>query len=402
MRRLVTMAALITTAVGCSDIPGVGGGGRTRVYLTDAPFPYDSIAEVNVYVARIDASTSSDTSILGQAELATWITVATPQRAFNLLDLQGGNAALLGEADLPAAQYAAVRMAINTSRSSVVRRNGSLAPVQWPVADELMLHALVEQPLFVGSGGAQVVIDFDVGRSFLPVAGTDSAHTVSFIFIPVIRAVNAAATGEIRGSVSIDVPLLALWSLENIPIEVYREDAMYGSPLGYLAATGRTNGQGQYVIPYLLAGTYRVTAYVPGYQYLGSGRVDVIAGAVATMNLVIGSDSTGGGGGIDTTGTDSTITPGEPVGPVTAVQMSPASQAVHVGDSISVLATPLNAQGQVLVGRTATWTVSDSTVLSTTWSNGGWILFRAQKAGDVNVTAIIEGVSAIARVVVQP
>ena len=397
MRRLMTMAALALLAVSCSDIPGGPGSGRTQVLLTDAPFPYDSIASVNVYVARIDVSATTDTS--GGAQ--DWVTVATPQRAFDLLDFQGGSAALLGEADLPAAQYAAVRMVINTSRSSIVRNDGSVAAVQWPVADELTLYALVEQPLFVGSGGAQIVIDFDVGRSF------QVDYTGSFTFIPVIRAVNAAATGEIRGSVTINVPLLALWSLDNIPIEVYREDAMYGSPLGFLAATGRTNAQGQYVIPYLLSGTYRVTAYVPGYRYLGSGRVDVTAGAVATMNLVIGSDSTGtggggGGGGPDTTGTDSTITPGQPLGPVTVVQMSPASQTVHVNDSLSILATPLNAQGQVLAGRTATWTVSDTTVLSRTWNNGGWILFRAKKAGTVSVTATIDSVSGVSSVVVQP
>ncbi len=398
MQRLMMVTALAAMAAACSDIPGVSGG-RTRVYLTDAPFPYDSIAAVNVYVARIDASTSSDTSILGQAELATWITVATPQRAFNLLDLQGGNAALLGEADLPAAQYAAVRMVINTSRSSIVRKDGSLAPVQWPVADELALHALVEQPLAVSAGGAQIVIDFDVGRSFLRFNGGGP-----FVFIPVIRAVNAAATGEIRGSVTIDVPALILWSLENIAIEVYREDSLSFSPLGYLAATGRTDQTGHYVIPTLTSGMYRVTAYVPGYPwYVGSGVTTVTAGAVATMNLVIGADSTnpGGGGGGGGGGTDTTGTPGEPIGPTTHVMMTPASQSVHVGDSISILATPLNVTGQVLLNRTATWAISDSTVLTTTWSNAGWILFRAQKAGDVNVTATIEGVSATARVVVQ-
>jgi len=398
MRRLMAVAALCAVAAACSDIPGgTSSGGRTQVLLTDAPFPYDSIAAVNVYVARIDVSADADTS--GGAQ--NWVTVATPQRAFNLLDLQGGTEALLGEADLPSAQYAAVRVVINTSRSSVVRNDGSIAAVQWPVADELTLYALVEQPLFVGNGGARIVIDFDVGRSFLV------DYTGGFIFIPVIRAVNAAATGEIHGSVSIDVPLLAQWTLQNLAIEVYREDSLSGSLLGYLAGTGRTNAQGQYLIPYLLAGNYRVIAYVPGYQwYTGSGHVAVTAGTTSTMNLAIGSDSTGtggggGGGGPDTTGTDSTGTGGQPIGPVTAVQMSPASQTVHVNDSLSVLATPLNVQGQVLVGRTATWALSDSTILQTTWNNAGWILFRAKKAGSVTVTATIDGVSNTAGVVVQ-
>ncbi len=398
MRRMMAVAALCAMAGACADVTGSSSGGRTQVLLTDAPFPYNEIAEVNVYVARIDVSANADTTGASQ----DWITVATPQRAFNLLDLQGGTSALLGEADLPAAQYAAVRMVINTSRSSIVRNTGAAASVQWPVADELTLHALVEQPLFVGNGGAQIVIDFDVGRSFI---GDGNG---GFIFLPVIRAVNAAATGDIRGSVTIGpVPALALFSPENIPIEVYREDSLTYGPLGYLAATGRTNAQGQYVIPYLLEGNYRIIAYIPGFNYLGSGHVSVTAGGSTTMNLVIGSDSTGngggggGGGGPDTTGTDTTTTPGQPLGPVTAVVMSPSVQTVRVNDSLSILATPLNAQGQVLTGLTATWTVSDSTVLNTTWNMNGWILFRAKKAGDVIVTATIDGVSGTARVVVQ-
>jgi len=32
-----------------------------RVSLTDAPFPYDSVTSVNIYVVRIEASTQLDT-----------------------------------------------------------------------------------------------------------------------------------------------------------------------------------------------------------------------------------------------------------------------------------------------------------------------------------------------------
>jgi len=50
-----------------------------RVLLTDAPFPYDSVASVNVYVASIDASSDLDTTGGGE-----WVRVATPDRAFDL------------------------------------------------------------------------------------------------------------------------------------------------------------------------------------------------------------------------------------------------------------------------------------------------------------------------------
>src|SRR5574341_472921 len=103
MRRLMALAASLTLAAACADISG-GGGGRTQVLLTDSPFPYNSIQAVNVYVVRIDVSTSSDTSIIAGPELATWTTVATPERACTRLDLQHGASAVRGESDREAAR----------------------------------------------------------------------------------------------------------------------------------------------------------------------------------------------------------------------------------------------------------------------------------------------------------
>ena len=92
-------AAVSLAAIACSDAPLSGGAGHTRVYLTDAPFPFGSISQVNVYIARIEASASTDTTGLTPA---SWVTIATPERTFNLLDFQGGATTLLGEAELPA------------------------------------------------------------------------------------------------------------------------------------------------------------------------------------------------------------------------------------------------------------------------------------------------------------
>jgi hypothetical protein len=396
VRKLMAVAALCAMAGACNDIPGGPSDGRTRVLLTDAPFPYDMVAEVHLYVARIDVSEQPDTS----DGASSWVTIATPQRAFDLLALQGGSTALLGEADLPAAQYAAVRMVINTSRSSIVRHDGTVVPVQWPVADELTLYALVEQPLYVGERGADIVLDFDVGRSFVLVAGAPDY----FVFIPVVRAVNAAATGDIRGTVTWNPqPALPNWTPANTAIEVRRETPGSASPIGILAATGRTNAAGEYLIPFLSGGGYRVYAFAPGVSWrLASASIAVVPGQASTLNLVVGPDSTGTGGG-DTT----TFGPG--TGPVASVIMNPVYQRTRVGDSLIVLATPVDTQGQPVNGLTASWSLSDTTVLSATWRLGGWIIFRTLKAGDVQVTATYPStvvlpsgtVSAIARVEVQ-
>ena len=381
MRTILRASLVALAAAACSDISG--GGGRTQVLLTDSPFPYDSIEAVNVYVARIEVSTTSDTS---GSDPQVWTTVATPERVFNMLDLQNGSSALLGESDLAAAQYAAVRMVINTSRSSIVRHDGSQAAVQWPVAGELMLYALVEQPLMITAGaGGRIVIDFDVGRSFL-------ANGASFTFIPYIRAVNDAATGTISGTVGF-APSLASMRRVNTAIEVYRDFG--GGSCCSLFATGHTDDQGRFTIPLLAGGQYRVDAYPPDYPWMRASvaGITVTIGQTTTVNPVIGPDSTGGGGGgggcCDSLPPppDTTTPPGGGAGPLDHIRMTPATQTVNVGDSISVLAVKEDSLNRALTDNAFFWTISDTTVVRRTWQGGGWILLRALKSGSATVTA---------------
>src|SRR5205085_5841566 len=44
---------------------------RITVRLTDAPFPYDSLHSVTIYVVQIEANTAQDTSVDGRWELIT-------------------------------------------------------------------------------------------------------------------------------------------------------------------------------------------------------------------------------------------------------------------------------------------------------------------------------------------
>src|SRR6185369_12785004 len=122
------------------------------------------VARVDVFIEAVDASQSVDTSGTG----SNWVTIAQPGQPFNLLELQRGSTALLGASDLPAGEYQAVRMTIDPARSHVYRPNGDEVVVHWPQTPTglIVMHALVEDPLAVAPG-AKIVIDFDVGRSFL-------------------------------------------------------------------------------------------------------------------------------------------------------------------------------------------------------------------------------------------
>ena len=394
MKRLF-LAAISLAAIACSDAATTGGSGRTRVYLTDSPFPFGTITQVNVYIARIEASASTDTSGVNPA---SWVTIATPERTFNLLDFQGGAAALLGEADLPADQYAAVRVVINTARSSVVRIGGSPATVHWPISGDLSLYALVEQPLAVTGAGAQIVLDFDVGRTFLD----DDAG--GFYFSPVIRAVNEAATGSITGTVTTTSIEGDTIPFVNAAVTVSRQVGTLLStnvPLG----TGHSDAQGHYTVAYLPAGSYVVAGVDPAFpQRVGVGSGVVTIGGQTHVDLLMRIDTTGtgggggGGGGSDSTGVDSTGTPADPVASIT---ISPLTQTISVGDSAGAIAMTYNAQNQMLTGRTVTWTVGDSTTVRVTQAAYNWILLRGAHSGTTSLTASSEGVRKSATVTVR-
>lgn len=261
MRRIATMLAGLLVAGGLAcyqdDTSGVPSGGRrptVQVLLTDAPFPYADVASVHAHVVRIDAAAIADTTNPGQ----TWVTITAPNRTFDLLDLQQGQSELVGEGQLDAGQYESVRMTINTALSDIRFTDGTLATVRWPGDSgvELTLITIVQGSLVVADSGTAIVIDFDVGRSFLydPV-------TRVFDFIPYLRAVNRAATGSIAGVVTRDdggspqpVPSATVTVFSGNP----------GFPATwYVASSGHTDAAGAYRIGYLLAGSYIVSIEHP-------------------------------------------------------------------------------------------------------------------------------------------
>src|SRR5437660_12860835 len=195
---LTALAAVALSWAGCyQDDASVTALQAVRpqitVRLTDAPFPYDSLHSVNIYVARIEANTAQDTSGGGQ-----WALITEPRKPFDLLALQQGTTALLGAGEMRAGQYHAVRMTLDTSQSSIAWNDAAQhpAPVNWHGLSTI--YAFVEYPVNVPTQGADIVLDFDVGQSFL----FNYYGTNEFDFTPHLRAIHSAAPGAIAGVVT--------------------------------------------------------------------------------------------------------------------------------------------------------------------------------------------------------
>ncbi|UCG84886.1 MAG: carboxypeptidase regulatory-like domain-containing protein, partial [Gemmatimonadota bacterium] len=392
-------------------------------------------------------------------------TLAEPGTTFNLLELQGGTTTLLGEAVLPAGLYQAVRVVVDVDQSSITMNDGSQAVVDWQNTGTIALHAFVEDQLEVPVEGARIVIDFDVGRSFLPVAS-------GFLFIPYIRAVNEAATGSITGTVrGSDGPTEISSPVPNASVSVYHS---YSAGVGAIPiATGRTDDQGRYFIPFVTEGSYAVHAHPPAGFDAGravEGGVFVTAGDETTVDLTLSPDDgpasisvhiqgkqsivvgesvgffayvsgengdsvstplvqwitsdsriasiTGSGQAVIVTGnapglalilatsmgaTDSVlVSVGLSDIPVETVEVTPLTQTINVGDSTSVQAIVRDADGQILAGRGIDWSISDASVVSFMTSfSGDFVVLQGLAPGTATIAATSEGKSGSATVVVK-
>jgi Domain of unknown function (DUF4382) len=273
LRFALALSALGLVACGTTETgpSGPAGDGKTAVLLTDAPFPFDRISRVDIHIVDIGLSPQADTS---QGPPA-WITVASPDRVFNLLDLQNGTTALLGEAEVPPGQYRAVRVTFDPARSSMTDNDGGHPPINWQSkGDTPTLFGLVEEAMAIDENGEDIVIDFDVGRSFLP-ENSDSVAAGGFIFIPFLRAITRAGSGAITGAL--------LHADDDAPIPLAAVSVHYAldstSAIGPLIATSRSDAAGAFKASFLRPGRYTIVPEDLDRDLVGPSRtVEVRAG----------------------------------------------------------------------------------------------------------------------------
>jgi hypothetical protein len=254
-----------------------------KVLLTDDPFPFDSVQSVQVYIVSIAVSTHPDTGT--SADSMQWLTVAAPHRQIDLLTLQQGLTDSLGIHEVTADQYKAVLVTINVDSSAGIRfKNGSPAVVRWNGSGQESYASFVEAPINIPDTGAVIVIDFDVGRSFVYNQLGDGA----FDFFASMRAVNRAATGSISGTVTHDTSAGPAGPVGDATVTAWGG----GANNWYVLSTGKTDVAGRYRLAYLLPGTYIVGVEPPSGSNFGAAldsnvTVAVNQGAEATHNVTL-------------------------------------------------------------------------------------------------------------------
>ena len=288
-------AALVIAAVGlaaCSDSSGTRTGVLT-VRLTDAPFPFSDVASVKVCVLRVDAKMGATTEeeAADENDNDGWVTVASPNASacqINLLDYSGGKTLTLGATPLPVETYQSFRLILDTDQSVITLKDGTTPPIFFPSAAHTGIKVILDEPVTLTGSGSLLLLDFDVGRSFV-MRGNSAAN--GFNFKPVIHAIGQEiVTGSVSGSVHANTatgPAVAGATVEVLTAGSLLTDA---DP-AHIVATTVTDANGNFTIAFLIPGTYVLRATPPaasGFKpALLTGGLTITAGSVTADQVIV-------------------------------------------------------------------------------------------------------------------
>ena len=193
---------------------------KLTVRMTDAPANYD---EVLIDVQGVE--------VTGNGESA--VTLNTTAKVYNLLELSNGVNALIATGDLNAGAVSQIRLILGTNNS--VKVAGVVYPLTTPSAMQSGLKLQVNQT-FVAGVEYTILLDFDASQSIVLTGNNE------YQLKPVIRTIDTAISGSIKGSVS---PITG-----NVLITATSNGVTY---------TSVTDANGSFLIAGLPLGTYDIT-----------------------------------------------------------------------------------------------------------------------------------------------
>lgn len=161
LRAGVALLAGLSIVAACDTLPGSGPAtSRVRLLLTDAPGP--DIESAVVWISR---------AYLVPGLEGESVVVTADAQEFDLLELQNGVTALLGDATVPAGRYAQLRLVVDSARLTLAAgaafHDGSTTKtLTVPSGSETGIKVNFAGGLDLTSN-TDLVVDFDVAGNFV-------------------------------------------------------------------------------------------------------------------------------------------------------------------------------------------------------------------------------------------
>lgn len=289
---LLVVAAVV--AVGC-NLNGSGSGtGTMNLSITDAPIDASDVVGVWITIQSVEYHRNG-----------RWSTMegfGDPQK-FNLLNLTGGDAALVGALQLPAGQYTQIRFMLDVADEGEALPSNPGSYVEYsdesgkndvllfvPSGGETGYKAGADEPFSVPEGGEiSITADFDLRRAVVATGGT------GMILKPVLRLVVEDQAGEIAGTVAYagaDTPIVIAYEAGT-----YADTESTSGDNGFDNAVTSSNvaENGSYTLAFLPAGTYDIVVaefngngeYVPETAAIEQSDVEVRSGETSSVDLTV-------------------------------------------------------------------------------------------------------------------
>jgi len=220
------------------------------IRMTDAPGPYSAVF---IDLLGIEITGSGGKTVLMNVHTGT----------YNLLNFSNGVDTLIATGNLDDATVQQIRLILGSNNSVVV--NNVSYPLTTPSADQTGLKLQVHQTLQAGVLYS-VLLDFDANQSIV-----DQGNG-TYKLKPVIRTIETAISGSIRGKISPVGGLAFVTAVSNTNI-VYSSNVTVA---------------GDFLLAGLPAGTYSVTLTpaLPASPVIKTNIV-VITGAATNMGTII-------------------------------------------------------------------------------------------------------------------
>jgi hypothetical protein len=193
---------------------------KITIKMTDAPGPYNAVF---IDLQGVEITGTNNSSVL----------LNVNKGIYNLLDLANGKDTLLGTGTLDVGSVEQIRLILGPNNTVLV--NNVSYPLSTPSAEQSGLKLQVHQTLEAGVEYS-ILLDFDANQSIV------NTGNGSYKLKPVIRTIETALSGSVRGKISPIGPLDIVTATSAL--------ASYSSVV---------NVNGDFMIKGLPAGTYSVT-----------------------------------------------------------------------------------------------------------------------------------------------